>query len=127
MRDARDLRVPARTIDGPSSSSKLSSAAEKRGTAGGRGRVGFLSQLRSSSMGGTAELLVSSFNPDCRAMSATLRSVAADFRYHAVGESRLVCVDALRAALNCAFVAPDGNAANYAVSARAISCPRAST
>jgi hypothetical protein len=51
MRDARSLPRVTRTIDGRSSSTQLNSAAEKRGTAGGRGRTGFLSQLRSSSMG----------------------------------------------------------------------------
>ena len=59
MRDARALRTATRsTDDGRSSSTKLSSAAEKRGTAGGRGRVGFLSQLRSSSIGAPPSLSI---------------------------------------------------------------------
>jgi len=52
IREARSLRAATGTSEGGcSSSTKRSSAAEKRGTAGGRGRIGFLSQLRSSSMG----------------------------------------------------------------------------
>ena len=59
MRDARALRTATRSIDdGRSSSTKLSSAAEKRGTAGGRGRVGFLSQLQSSSIGAPPSLSI---------------------------------------------------------------------
>src|SRR4051812_49350040 len=84
MRDARSLLLVTRTIDGRSSSTKLNSAAEKRGTAGGRGRIGFLSQLRSSSMV-YRRASVSSFNPDCRSVSATLRWKTADFECQVVG------------------------------------------
>lgn len=105
MREARVLRAATRTTDGRSSSTKLSSAAEKRGSAGGRGRVGFLSQLRSSSMG-YHRASVASFNPDCGSVSATLRSTFAEFECQVVGISRPACAPRLRRWATCALVAP---------------------
>ena len=114
IRVARSLLAAARTTEGRSSSTKLSSAAEKRGTAGGRGRVGFLSQLRSSSMG-YHRASASSLNPDCGSVSATLRSPYADFECQGVRVSRRACAYSLRQWLICVLVVPAQTARNWRV------------